>query len=127
MLLMTTAKNEANLFAELFSQAPAIQYPKEGEVITGKIEKIEKKNILVNVNNQFTGLVISKELGNSVNFDALQAGQPIDVMVLGDSVERGLLILSLKRANQIKSLENLNKNFASGDVMTVRPTEANKG
>ena len=68
-----------------------------------------------------------KELGNSVNIESLVAGQPIDVMVLGDSVERGLLILSLKRANQIKSLNALNSNFASGQVMTVRPTEANKG
>ena len=81
----------------------------------------------MNVNNQFTGLVISKELGNSVDFDALSAGQPIDVMVLGDSVERGLLILSLKRANQIKSLNALNSNFETGEVMTVRACEANKG
>ena len=117
---------DQKLFAELFENSPEIKYPKEGEVISGTIEKIEKKNILVNVNNQFTGLVISKELGNSVNIDSLVSGQPIDVMVLGDSVERGLLILSLKRANQIKSLNALNSNFASGQVMTVRPTEANK-
>lgn len=125
--MATAVKDNSALFAELFEQAPEIKYPKEGEVITGTIEKIEKKNILVNVNNQFTGLVISKELGNSVDFDALEAGQTIDVMVLGDSVERGLLILSLKRANQIKSLNTLNSNFESGEVMTVRPTEANKG
>lgn len=120
-------KADMTLFKELFENSPEIQYPKEGDVITGTIEKIEKKNILVNVNNQFTGLVISKELGNSVDFDALDAGQPIDVMVLGDSVERGLLILSLKRANQIKSLNTLNSNFETGEVMSVRATEANKG
>ena len=124
---MATAKADETLFQELFEKSPEIKYPKEGEVITGTIEKIEKKNILVNVNNQFTGLVISKELGNSVDFNALEAGQAIDVMVLGDSIERGLLILSLKRANQIKSLNTLNSNFESGEVMTVRPTEANKG
>ena len=122
----TESLPEHVLFAELFEKSPEIQYPKEGEVISGTIEKIEKKNILVNVNNQFTGLVVSKELGNSVDFDALDAGQPIDVMVLGDSVERGLLILSLKRANQIKSLNALNSNFESGEVMTVRASEANK-
>lgn len=48
-------------------------------------------------------------------------------MVLGDSVERWLLILSLKRANQIKSLTNLNKYFTSEEIITVKPTEANKG
>jgi len=118
---------DQKLFSELFENSPEIQYPKEGEVITGTIEKIEKKNILVNVNNQFTGLVISKELGNSVDIDTLESGQNIDVMVLGDSVERGLLILSLKRANQIKSLNALNSNFETGEVMTVRASEANKG
>jgi small subunit ribosomal protein S1 len=115
------------LFEELFKGSPEIKYPKDGEIISGTILKVEKKNILVNVNNQFTGLVISKELGNTVDINALQSGQPIDVMVLGDSVERGLLILSLKRANQIKSLTSLEKYFGNGEVMTVRPTEANKG
>jgi small subunit ribosomal protein S1 len=125
MATATQSKDMA-LFEKLFKDSPEIQYPKDGEIISGTIVKIEKKNVLVNVNNQFTGLVVNKELGNSVDFEALAEGQPIDVMVLGDSVERGLLILSLKRANQIKSLDTLGKNHESGEVMTVKPTEANK-
>lgn len=115
------------LFEELFSQSPEIKYPKEGEVVNWVVVKIEKKNILVNVNNQFSGLVISKEIGNTVDLNSLKSGDHVDVMVLGDSVERGLLILSLKRANQIKSLTNLSKFYNSEEVITVRPTEANKG
>lgn len=115
------------LFEELFAQSPEIKYPKQGEVISGTIIKVEKKNILVNVNNQFTGLVVNKEVGNTIDLNELQAGQAIDVMVLGDSVERGLLILSLKRANQIKNLSNLAKYNESSEVISVRPTEANKG
>lgn len=121
------AKLDLALFEELFEQSPEIKYPKEGEVISGTIVKVEKKNILVNVNNQFTGLVVSKEVGNTVDLNTLESGQPIDVMVLGDSVERGLLILSLKRANQIKNLTNLAKYNESEEVITVTPTEANKG
>ena len=121
------AQTDMALFEELFEQSPEIKYPKEGEVISGTIVKVEKKNILVNVNNQFTGLVVSKEVGNTVDLNTLEAGQPIDVMVLGDSVERGLLILSLKRANQIKNLTNLTKYNESEEVITVKPTEANKG
>jgi len=115
------------LFEELFKESPEIKYPQAGEVISGTIVKVEKKNILVNVNDQFTGLVINKEIGNSADLDTLEAGQGIDVMVLGDSVERGLLILSLKRANQIKNLTNLSKYNESSEVITVQPTEANKG
>ena len=115
------------LFEELFAASPEIKYPKEGEVVAGTVVKIEKKNILVNVNNQFSGLVISKEIGNTVDLNTIQSGDAVEVMVLGDSVERGLLILSLKRANQIKSLTNLSTYFNSEEVITVRPTEANKG
>lgn len=121
------AKNDLALFEELFAGSPEIKYPKQGEVISGTIIKIEKKNILVNVNNQFTGLVVSKEVGNTIDLNELKSGQEIDVMVLGDSVERGLLILSLKRANQIKNLSNLTKYNETSEIITVRPTEANKG
>jgi len=121
-----TAKQDIALFEELFKNSPEIKYPKVGEVISGTIIKIEKKNILVNVANQFSGLVISKELWNTVDLELLEAWQSIDVMVLGDSIERGLLILSLKRANQIKSLSNLSKYNTWWEIITVRPTEANK-
>ncbi len=120
-------QSDLTLFEELFKKSPEIKYPKEGEVISGTVVKVEKKNILVNVNNQFTGLVISKELGNTVDVNSLHEGDIIEIMVLGDSVERGLLILSLKRANQIKSLSNLGAYFKGGEVITVKPTEANKG
>ena len=114
------------LFEELYKESPEIKYPKIGEVISWTILKIEKKNILVNVNNQFTGLIVNKEVGNTVDFNELQSGQGIDVMVLGDSVEKGLLILSLRRANQIKNLSNLAKYQESSEVINVKPTEANK-
>lgn len=121
------ANKDLALFEELFEASPEIKYPKEGEVVNGTVVKIEKKNILVNVNNQFSGLVVSKEIGNTVDLDSLKSWDAVDVMVLWDSVERGLLILSLKRANQIKSLTNLSKYRNSEEIITVKPTEANKG
>ena len=119
-------KTEVSLFEELLKDSPEIKYPKDGEVIPGTIIKIEKKNILVDINNQFTWLVVSKELWNTVDLASLKEWDKIEVMVLWDSVERWLLILSLKRANQIKSLSSLWKYFESWEVITVRPTEANK-
>ena len=114
------------LFEELYKASPEIKYPKIGEVIPSTIEKIEKGNVLVNVNNQFSGLIVKKEVGNTIDSNDLEKGQAIDVMVLGDSIEKGLLILSLKRANQIKNLSNLAKYNESEEVIDVKPTEANK-
>ena len=119
-------KTEISLFEELLKDSPEIKYPKDWEVIPWTIIKIEKKNILVDINNQFTWLVVSKELWNTVDLASLKEWDKIEVMVLWDSVERWLLILSLKRANQIKSLSSLWKYFESWEVITVRPTEANK-
>ena len=126
LIFIFMTNKDLALFEELFNESPEIKYPKAGDVISGVIVKIEKKNILVNVNNQFTGLVVSKEVGNTVDLSELKPGQSIEVMVLGDSIERGLLILSLKRANQIKNLTNLTKYHNSSEIITVRPTEANK-
>ena len=121
------AKTDMSLFEELLSQAPAINYPKTGDIVNWTVVKVEKKNILVNVANQFTGLVVSKEIGNTVDFSSLTEGSNIEVMVLGDSVEKGLLILSLKRANQIRNITNLTRYFTSEEIIKVKPTEANKG
>lgn len=121
------SNKDISLFEELFKESPEIKYPREGEVVSGTVVKVEKKNILVNVNNQFSWLVISKEIGNTVDLSSINSWDNVEVMVLWDSVERWLLILSLKRANQIKSLTNLNKYFSSEEIITVKPTEANKG
>ena len=122
---MTTDK-DMTLFEELLKDSPEIKYPKIGDVISWSIIKIEKKNVLVNINNQFTWLVVNKEIWNTIDVNNLKSWQSIDIMVLWDSVEKWLLILSLKRANQIKNLNNLNKFFDSSEVLTVKPTEANK-
>ena len=66
------ANKDLALFEELFGASPEIKYPREGEVVNGTVVKIEKKNILVNVNNQFSGLVISKEIGNTVDINSIK-------------------------------------------------------
>ncbi len=121
-----TDKKEMTLFEELLEKSPEIKYPKTNEIVAGTVIKVEKKNILVDLNGQFTGLVIWRELGNTVDLKLVNSGDSIDVMILGDNPERGLMILSLKRANQIKSLNSLNDKFKSEEIITVRPTEANK-
>lgn len=114
------------LFEELLLNSPEIKYPRVWDVVPALVVKIEKKNILVNVNNQFSWIVVSKEIWNTVSLDSISVGDSIEVMVLWDNIEKGLLILSLKRANQIKSLSNLQKYYSSEEVIKVKATEANK-
>gem|GEM_PF-4730090 len=53
-----TDKKEMTLFEELLEKSPEIKYPKTNEIVAGTVIKVEKKNILVDLNGQFTGLVI---------------------------------------------------------------------
>jgi ribosomal protein S1 len=75
-------KKEVTLFEELLEKSPEIKYPKINEIVSGTVIKVEKKNILVDLNGQFTGLVIGRELGNTVDLSAIKPGQAIDVMIL---------------------------------------------
>lgn len=117
----------ANVFEELFEKAPQINYPKTGELITGSVLSVEGRVILVDVNGQFTGIVSGREIGSGVDINTLNAGDQVEAIVLGDSAEKGLIVLSLRRANQIRTLSNLNKYYDSKEIIKVVPNEANKG
>jgi small subunit ribosomal protein S1 len=89
---------------------------------------IGRKLFLVDVNNQFTGIISGADLFSSVmDVRTLKVGDEIAAMYRGQDPESGLLVLSLRKASQMtlmsKLLENKDKNL----TMTVVPTEANKG
>lgn len=117
---------EKSVFEELFQEAAQINYPKTGDLIEGTVLSVEGRVIIVDVNGQFTGIVSGKELGSSVDLNSVKAGDKVEAIVLWDSESKGLIILSLKRANQIKSLTNLNKYYESKEIIKVVPNEANK-
>ena len=48
-------------------------------------------------------------------------------MVIGDDADSGLVVLSLKKASQIKLIARLHSNFDTKEIITVVPNEANKG
>ena len=114
------------IFEELLLKAPKIRYPKEGELVKWSVIRVERKTILITVNDQFTWIISWKELWNTVDLSTLKFDDEIEAVVLWDSEAKWLLILSLKKANQIKSLSNLSDQFQTGEIISVKPYEANK-
>lgn len=115
-------------FAKLLAAEPKVKILKKGEIVKCTIVFIGRKLFLVDVNNQFTGIISGADLMSSVmDVRNLKVGDEISAMYRGQDPESGLLILSLRKASQMtlmsKLLENKDKNL----TMTVVPTEANKG
>lgn len=117
---------DKSVFGELFEETPKISYPKPGELISGTVLAVEGRVIIVDVNGQFTGIISGREIGSTVDFSSIKVWDSLETVVLGDSEAKGLIVLSLRRANQIKSLGNLSKYHESKEIITVVPNEANK-
>src|SRR4051794_32865470 len=73
----------------------------EGDVVTGKVVRIDKDEVLVDIGYKSEGVILSGELSirKSANpFDEVEMGEEVDALVLTKEDQDGRLILSKKRA-----------------------------
>lgn len=114
-------------FAKLLAEEPKISPLKKNEIVKCTIVFIGRKLFLVDVNNQFTGIISGSELLSSViDVRTLKVGDEISAMYRGQDPESGLLVFSLRRASQETLMSKLLENKEKNLVMAVVPTEANK-
>lgn len=115
-------------FTDLLAKQETIVPVKKGELIKGTIVHVGKKLFLVDINNQFTGIISGSDLITSVlDVKKLKAGDEVEALYRGQDPESGLLILSLRKASQLTIKDVLRDNQESGKTMTVVATDANKG
>jgi small subunit ribosomal protein S1 len=115
-------------FGEVLKTAPAIVAPNLGEIVSGTVIVSNQKSILVNINDQFTGIISGSHMYSSTGEGKnLSPGDVVEAIVIGDDRQSGLVVLSLRRASQMKLIEKLHTNFDSKEIITVIPNEANKG
>ena len=115
-------------FATLLAQEPKVEPLKKGEIVKCTIVFIGRKLFLVDVKNQFTGIISGADLLSSVmDVRTLKVGDEAAAMYRGQDPESGLLIFSLRKASQTTLMSKLLENKEKGLTMSVIPTEANKG
>lgn len=119
----------SNDFGTLLSETPAIKSPALGEIIAGKVIRSDAKMILVDLGEgQFTGVISGMHMHSSTDdASALNAGDVVEAIVIGEERNSGLFILSLRKASQMKLIKKLHSNFDTKEIITVIPNEANKG
>lgn len=102
--------------------------PQAGEMVEGKILKISKIGLFLDLGPYGTGLVYGGELRENRNMvKGLKIGQTISVLVVEPENEDSYVELSLKEANLEKAWSDLKEIKQSGQTVTAKIIEANRG
>lgn len=122
-------RGEPKTMEELLAQTGyVLRGVKRGEVVEGTITDIAKKMVLVDIGSKTEGLVVDKEYEAAKEFIAeLSVGDTVQMYVLTPENERGQILLSLKKAATDRTWEKFEEAAKTGEVMTVRGLEVNKG
>jgi len=102
----------------------------DGDLVKGKVVKIDKDEVLVDVGFKSEGVIPLNELSirNDVKpEDILKIDDEIEIMVLQKEDQDGRLLLSKKRAEVEQNFDRIEKIFESGDTVEGEIIECVKG
>lgn len=121
--------NNQSMEALLASEALNIDLPQAGEIRKGTIASISQNQILISIGAKSEGVVAGRELEQLTQEerDALKVGQELDVYVIIPEDDNGNVVLSLKRALEQMTWENVEKMIADEVVIDTKIIGFNKG
>jgi small subunit ribosomal protein S1 len=102
----------------------------EGDVVTGKVVRIDNDEVLVDIGYKSEGVIPSSELSirKSVDpSDEVELGEEVDALVLTKEDQDGRLILSKKRARFEKAWRRIEGAAESGEPVIGAVIEVVKG
>jgi small subunit ribosomal protein S1 len=102
----------------------------EGDVVTGKVVRIDADEVLVDIGYKSEGVIPSNELSirKSVDpGDEVELGEEVDALVLTKEDQDGRLILSKKRARFEKAWKRIEAAAESGEPVEGQVIEVVKG
>jgi len=100
-----------------------------GDVVTGKVTKVEEKSVLVSIpNSKVDGIIPISELSTlhiEKAEDVVKEGEELTLEVI--KVEEDAVILSKKRVDQVKAWEDLKVKFDKGQLVEAEIKDVVKG
>src|SRR6266545_3338149 len=102
----------------------------EGDVVSGKVVRIDQDEVLVDIGYKSEGVIPSNELSIRKSVDPseeVELGEDVDALVLTKEDQEGRLILSKKRARFEKAWRRIEKAADSGEPVERTVIEAVKG
>lgn len=101
----------------------------KGEIVKGKVVSVKNDEIVVNIGHFADGIIPKNEISNDDEFDinSLSIDDIIYVMVLSGDDGDGNVLLSKKRADKEKTIENIERLFEENKLISVKVKEVIKG
>jgi len=124
-----SSNNNQTMESLLKEQDLNVDLPQSGEIRIGVIASISPSQILVSIGAKSEGVVSGRELDqlSAEERDELKVGQEVHVFVLNPEDANGNVVLSLKRAQEQISWENVEKLVSSDEVIESKVMGFNKG
>jgi len=124
-----TNNNNQTMESLLNEQELNIDLPQVGEIRTGVIASVSPSQILVSIGAKSEGIISGREMDQltAEERDALQVGQEVHVFVINPEDANGNVVLSLKRAQEEISWENVERLVTSDEVVDSKIMGFNKG
>ncbi|HEY6075917.1 MAG TPA: 30S ribosomal protein S1, partial [Gaiella sp.] len=100
------------------------------DVVTGKVVRIDKDEVLVDIGYKSEGVILSNELSirkSADPFEEVDMGEEVDALVLTKEDQDGRLILSKKRARFEKAWRRIEAAAESGEPVIGKVIEVVKG
>ena len=102
----------------------------EGDVVTGKVVRIDKDEVLVDIGYKSEGVIPNNELSIRKSVDPneeVELGEEVDALVLTKEDQDGRLILSKKRARFERAWRKIEAAAESGEPVNGAVIEVVKG
>ncbi|HSO13077.1 MAG TPA: S1 RNA-binding domain-containing protein [Anaerolineales bacterium] len=121
--------NNQTMESLLREQELNIDLPQAGEIRKGHIASVSSSQILVSIGAKSEGLVAGRELEqlSAEERGALEVGQEVYVFVISPEDANGNVVLSLKRAQEQISWDNVDKHLEENSVIDSKIIGFNKG
>jgi len=112
----------------LLQDEKAVQVPKIGDMVTGKVISISKNEIYLDLEGITTGIIRGREIyDESDEFSNLKVDEKATATVIGLDNENGYMELSFREAGHKKAWDNLEKLYNDGEIIASKVFDANKG
>ena len=125
----SNTNNNQTMESLLKEQDLNVDLPQAGEIRTGVIASISPTQILVSIGAKSEGVVSGRELEQltAEEREALKVGQEVHVFVVNPEDQNGNVVLSLKRAQEQISWDNVERLLGGDEVVESKIIGFNKG
>ncbi|MFD1395056.1 30S ribosomal protein S1 [Kroppenstedtia eburnea] len=115
---------------EMKSEMAEVTPLNRGDIVKGKVTKVEDHQVMVDVNYKFDGVIPISELSSlhvDKASDVLSEGDEVEVKVIRINDEEDKLVLSKKAVDADRAWEELQQKFESGETLEAEVADVVKG